>query len=136
MPKCMNMQCTCLESSTPSEHQIAQGNADIVVDYLRVAFRGIVETQDVHVSDDLHTRRIGGDDDDALLVVRACVVGVTLAHDKMHFRPRVPSSTDEPTLGVSTILQKPVQSCTVPFVAINDDLVTFLTNGSTDVRCI
>ncbi len=107
-----------LETPAPSEHQVAQGNTDVLVDDLAVAFRRIVIAKHLHGTDDFDTGCVGGDEDDTLLLVRIAVVGIRLAHNNVNGATRITGARDP------------------PLVTVDDNLVALLSDGSSDVGSI
>ena len=77
--------------------------------------RRVVITENAHRPNDLDTGSIGRNDDYALLAVFIGVVGIALAEDEMQGASWVTSTADP------------------PFVTVDDNFITLLTNGGTDV---
>lgn len=92
------------ESTTPSEHQVAERYTDVLVDYLTVSFRGVIISEHLHRTDDLDARSVRRYEYDTLLVVLVLVVGIALAHNKVNLATRVSSTADPPTQLVKLLL--------------------------------
>ena len=56
----------------------------------------VVIPENLHGPDDSYAWGIDRDEDHTLLLVHVGVVGITLAHDDMDFRPRVSGTTNPP----------------------------------------
>ena len=128
---------THLKAFAPPKDQVAQRNANVLVENLAMSFRSVVVSENPHGPDDSHTRRISRDEDHTLLLVNVGIVRITLAHDNMDLRPRVSGSTDPPVThdqylprrGGNWVVNK-------PFTSIDDDLISFLPDGRADIRRI
>lgn len=90
------MSSQYLKTSAPAEDEISQGNADILVDDLTMSLRRIIVPEDSHGADDGDTGGVGGNKDNALLVVRAFVARVAFAHDDVQPGARVTRAADPP----------------------------------------
>lgn len=107
-----------LETTTPAADEVADRHADVLVQNLAVSLGRIIVSKHLHRSDDAHTGRVGGNDDDALLLVRVRVRRVALAHDEVKARSGVAGATDP------------------PLVAVDDNLVTLLSDRGADVGSV
>lgn len=87
---------THLEAFAPSQNEIAQRHTDIVVDNLAVALGSIVVPENLHGTNDLHTRRVRRHNDHTLLVVLVRVVRVALAEHEVYRTPWVTGTADPP----------------------------------------
>jgi len=88
---------THLEAFAPPQNQVAQRNANILVENLAMSLWSIVVSENLHGADDSYTWGVSGDQDHALLVVNVGVVRIALAHDDVNLCPRVSSPTNPPT---------------------------------------
>ena len=58
-----------LKALAPSVDEVLHGDADVLVNDLAVPLWRIVVAEHAHGADDFHSRRVRGDDDDALLAI-------------------------------------------------------------------
>ena len=85
-----------LETFTPAVHEVLDGHANVLVNNLTMALGSVVVAKDTHGADDLHTRRVRGNDDYALLAVLVRVVGIALAKYEMESTAWVTSTANVP----------------------------------------
>ena len=87
---------TYLKTFTPPQDQVAQRNANILVENLTMSLRSVIVPKNPHRSDDSHTWGVSRDKDHTLLLVDIGVVRITLAHNDVDFRPWVSGSANPP----------------------------------------
>jgi hypothetical protein len=90
-----------LETFAPTEDEVIERYTNIIVDDLGVAFWGVVVTQYMHRSHNLHARCIRRNDHDRLLSISVRVVGIRLSDDQMDGTSRV-SGTGYPPIPVAS----------------------------------
>ena len=90
---------TYLEAPSPPKDQVAQRYAHVLVDHLAVSLRRVVVPEHLHWTDNLNTRGVDGDDDNALLLVCARIVRVGLAEDEVEFAAWVAGAGNPPKGG-------------------------------------
>ena len=78
-----------LEAATLAEQDVLRGNADVVVDDLGMAGRGVVKAVSEHVAHDTHARRRLRHQDHRLLAVAIGMVGRGLAHHDEELAARI-----------------------------------------------
>ena len=88
---------TDLEAFPPSEYQVTQRHAHVVVHDLAMPLRRVVVAHDLHGPDDLHAGRVRRHEDDALLVVAVRVIWVALPENEVYGTARIPCTADPPT---------------------------------------
>ena len=87
---------TYLETLAPVPDEIAQRDADVLVDNLAMTLRSIVVTEDLHRTNNLHAGCIGRNNDDTLLPIAVGVVRVTLAEHKVKRTSGIAGAADPP----------------------------------------
>lgn len=121
-----------LETSAPTEDEIAQRNTDVLVDDLTVSPGRVIVPKDFHGTDDSDTGGIRGDKDNTLLVVRAFVIRVALPHNDVQLGARVTGAADPPVQSINTG-RKAKDGELRPFSPVNDNFVAFSADRSPDV---
>lgn len=137
-----------LEPFAPTEYKVAQWHADVVVDNFTMAFWCVVVSEDFHGSDDFNAWGVGRNENYTLLGVRVIVVGVALAHNDVDFCSRVAwtesdsaltkmmfsiTCTANPPRNTVSKRRELESNMDVPFVSIDDDVISFLDDGSADI---
>lgn len=84
-----------LEPATDATDDVRERDTHVRVGDFEVALRSIIVAEDPHGATKLDTRRVGGHDDDGLLLVPRRG-RVRLAHDEMNRVARVSGTRDPP----------------------------------------
>src|ERR1700761_9767672 len=73
-----------------------QGDSYVLINDLTVPLRSVVVAKDFHGSYNFNSRRIGGHDNNALLIISLSIGGITFTKYKVKFGPGITRPTNPP----------------------------------------